>query len=120
MFGVWTMEIDYMAIGARIREVRIGCRLTQAALAEKAGIEPSNLSHIERAATKVSLPTLVRIANALEVTLDELVYGSLIKNKHISVKMLEDVLADCTPHEQMVLAEFLRSSLESFRKFKCD
>ena len=112
------MEIDYIAIGQRIREIRIKANLTQAALAEKAGIEPSNLSHIERAATKVSLPTLLNIANALEVTLDELVYGSLIKNSHISVKMIEDVLSGCTPQEQLVLAEFLKNSITSFRKFK--
>ena len=112
------MEVDYTAIGERVREFRTNANLTQAALAEKAGIEPSNLSHIERAATKVSLPTLMRIANALEVSLDELVYGSLVKNTHISTKILEDLLSDCTPHEQMVLAEFLKNSLESFRKFK--
>ncbi len=112
------MEINYSAIGKRIREIRTKANLTQASLAEKAGIEPSNLSHIERAATKVSLPTLINIANALEVTLDELVYGSLIKNSHISVKMLDDVLSNCSSHEQMVLAEFLKNSIESFRNFK--
>lgn len=112
------MEINYIEIGKRIREMRIKSNLTQAALSEKAGIEPSNLSHIERAATKVSLPTLLNIANALEVTLDELVCGSLIKNSHVSVKMIEDVLSDCNAQEQMVLAEFLKNSIGSFRKFK--
>ena len=112
------MEIDYISIGKRIREMRVKANLTQAALAEKAGIEPSNLSHIERAATKVSLPTLMNIANALEVSLDELVYGSLVKSSHISVKMLEDVFSTCTPKEQIVLAEFLKNSIDSFRKFK--
>ncbi len=114
------MEINYVAIGERIRENRTKANLTQAALAEKAGIEPSNLSHIERAATKVSLPTLINIANALEVTLDELVYGSLIKNTHISVKLIEDILADCTPYEQLVLADFLKNSVGTFRKFKSE
>lgn len=118
VLGCEDMEINYVAIGDRIREARIKANLTQAALAEKSGIEPSNLSHIERAATKVSLPTLLNIANALEVSLDELVYGSLIKNSHISVKILEDVLSNCSSQEQMVLAEFLKNSLESFRKFK--
>lgn len=112
------MEINYYAIGERIREKRINAKLTQASLAEKANIEPSNLSHIERGATKVSLPTLINIANALEVTLDELVYGSLIKNSHISVKMIEDILSTCTPQEQLVLAEFLKNSITTFRKFK--
>lgn len=112
------MEINYVAIGERIREIRTKSNLTQAVFAERAGIEPSNLSHIERAATKVSLPTLISIANALEVSLDELVYGSLIKNSHVSVKILEDVLSNCTPYEQMVLSEFLKDAIKSFRKFK--
>lgn len=75
--------MDYIALGNRIREIRVSKKLTQIKVAEMAGIESSNLSHIERAATKVSLPTLINIANALEVSLDELVYGSLIKNEHI-------------------------------------
>ena len=45
------MEIDYIAIGQRIREIRAKASLTQSTLAEKAGIEPSNLSRIERSAT---------------------------------------------------------------------
>ena len=114
------MEINYTKIGESIREKRIKANLTQASLAEKASIEPSNLSHIERAATKVSLPTLINIANALEVSLDELVYGSLIKNSHISVKMIEEVLSNCTPQEQMALAEFLKNSMEFLRKYKKD
>ena len=74
------MGIDYISIGNRIKEMRVAKSWTQAKLAEESGIEPSNISHIERAATKLSLPTLVNIANALEVTLDEIVYASLIKN----------------------------------------
>ena len=58
------MEINYVSIGERIREIRMQKRWTQAFLAERAAVEPSNISHIERAATKVSLPTLIAIANA--------------------------------------------------------
>ena len=112
------MEINYVAIGNRIREIRKKANLTQASLSEMAGIEPSNLSHIERAATKVSLPTLINIANSLEVSLDELVYGSLIKNTHISEKIIEDIFSDCTPNEKKVLAEFLKDSIKYFRNFK--
>ena len=75
--------MDYIALGNRIREIRISKKMTQTKVAEIAGIEASNLSHIERAATKVSLPTLINIANALGVSLDELIYDSLIKNNHI-------------------------------------
>ena len=109
------MEIDYISIGRRIREVRIARGWTQAKLAEKSGIEPSNISHIERAATKLSLPTMVSIANALEVTLDELAYGSLRKSAHISVKMIDDLLSDCTPDEIKALTEVLRTTKNILR-----
>ncbi len=104
------MEIDYKSIGNRIRELRTAKGWTQAILAENSGVEPSNISHIERAATKLSLPTLVNIANALGVTLDEIAYGSLVKSAHVSVKMIDDILADCTPEELRSIAEVIRTT----------
>lgn len=103
------MEIDYVTIGKRIREIRTAKKWTQAKLAEESGIEPSNISHIERAATKLSLPTLIRIANALEVTLDELVYSNLIKCLHVSIGLIDDLLSDCSPDELKALAEVIKS-----------
>ena len=110
------MGIDYPAIGRQIRLKRMSRGWTQEKLAEKAGIEPSNLSHIERAATKLSLPTLINIANALEVSLDELAYGSLVKSGHVSVRMIDELLADCTPEELRALAEILKTTKSVLRK----
>ena len=39
-------------------------KLTQQALAEMVGLVPSNISHIERGTTKLSIQSLIRIANA--------------------------------------------------------
>ena len=110
------MGIDYISIGNRIREMRTDKGWTQAKLAEKSGVEPSNISHIERAATKLSLPTLVNIANALDVTLDEIAYGSLVKSTHISVKMIDDILADCSHDELKSLAEVIKATKNVLRK----
>ena len=110
--------MDYVSIGNRIREIRKSKKWTQAKLAEKSDVEPSYVSHIERAATKVSLPTLIRIANALEVTLDELVYGSLIKSEHVSVKLMDQLLADCTPDEIKALIEVVRTTKTVLRNAK--
>lgn len=103
------MEIDYIGIGKRIKEKRVAHGWTQADLAEKSGIEPSNLSHIERAATKLSLPTLISITNALGATLDELAYDSLQNNSHISVSMINDLLSDCTPDELKAFTVILKT-----------
>ena len=110
------MEINYATIGKRIRDFRCQKHWTQAMLAEKSGIEPSNLSHIERAATNLSLPTLIHIANALEVSLDELVYGNLVKSAHVSAGMIGELLADCTPEEWQALAEVLETTKRVLRR----
>ena len=110
------MSVDYKDMGKRIREIRESKHMTQAALSELAGIEPSNLSHIERAATKVSLPTLMNIANALEVSLDELVCGSLIKSEHIAVRQLNELLSDCTPDELQAVIEMVKVIKKIMRK----
>jgi len=112
------MEIDYVALGSRIRKFRKSLGITQAQLGEKASVEPSNISHIERGATKVSLPTLVRIANALHVSLDELVYDSVYKNQHISIKEMNNVLADCSDEEVKAIVEMAKSTKKILRKGK--
>ncbi len=112
------MQLDYVIIGNRIREVRKAKKWTQEILAEKSGIEPSNISHIERAATKLSLQTLVSIANALEVSADDLLYGNLQKSTHVSAKIIDELLSDCTPDELVALAEVLKTTKHVLRTKK--
>lgn len=102
--------IDYVTIGKRIKELRKNKGLTQAQLAEMSGVEPSNISHIERAATKLSLPTVIAIANALDATLDEIVYGNLKKSSHISVSIIDNLLLDCDPSELRSIAEVIKTT----------
>ena len=109
------MNIDYVSIGNRIKEIRKSKGWTQAKLAEKSEIEPSNISHIERAATKLSLPTMVSIANALEVSLDELAYGSLKNNSHISIKIINEVIEDCTTEELKSIVEVIKTTKSVLR-----
>lgn len=112
------MDLNYEAIGKRIKKFRVERGWKQSQLAEKSGVEPSNISHIERAATKVSLPTLVSIANALEVSLDEIVYNSLIKNEHISVKEIDELLGDCEPDELTAIIEIIKTTKTIIRNSK--
>ena len=107
--------INYVIIGKRIRELRTKKGLTQALLAEMSGIEPSNISHIERAATKLSLPTLVSIANALEVTLDELVYDNINKSAHVSIGAIDELISDCTPAELKAICEVIKTTKSVLR-----
>lgn len=109
------MDIDYVSIGNRIKEIRIQKGWTQAKLAEESGVEPSNISHIERAATKLSLPTMINIANALSITLDEIAYGSLIKSHHISAKIIDDIISDCSSDELKSIVEVIKTTKSVLR-----
>lgn len=63
-------ELNYKELGQRIKKkYRIAAHPTQQSLAERIECNTSNISHIERGMTKVSLPTLIKIANALNVSI---------------------------------------------------
>ena len=59
----------YGQMGRRVRNLRKKARLTQAQLAERAGITPDYMGRIERGQGAVTLETLNRIAKALGVPL---------------------------------------------------
>lgn len=114
--GKHKSDIDYGVIGARVKELRKAKGLTQERLGELSGIEPSNISHIERGAAKLSLPTLISIANALEATLDEIVYGNLSKSYHVSFGLIDELLSDCSDEEIIAVAEMIRTTKKILRK----
>ena len=64
--------MDYKKLGENIRKERLKQGLTIEDLAFKAGISPNYLGKIERAQTKLSLDTLIKISNALNLTADPL------------------------------------------------
>ena len=110
------MEIDYQAIGIRVRRLRKERGLTQQVLAEQAGVEPSNISHIERGATKLSLPTLVCLANALGTTVDGLLCDSLPQARQPFLGEIAGLLADCDHRELKIITSSLRALRMSLRE----
>lgn len=109
------MDIDYRAIGNRIRAYRLERKLSQELLSEMADVTPAHFSHIERGNTKPSLPTLLRIANALGVSLDDLVCDNLKKSSHVRIKDIDDLLEDCSAQEIKALAEILAAAKKALR-----
>ena len=73
------MEIDYKAIGKRIKIKRIKKGITQEAVSDIIDITPAHMSNIETGKTKVSLPTLIEIYNALSVSVDMLLCDNVIE-----------------------------------------
>ena len=64
--------MDYIALGRRVRYIRRGLDITQAQLAEMAGISTAFVGHIERGTRVPSVETLARICKVLGVSADYL------------------------------------------------
>ena len=70
--------VDFKALGQRVKRVRLLRELTQEQLAEKADVVNSYVGVIERGEKKASINTLVKIANALNCSVDYLLGDSLV------------------------------------------
>ena len=64
--------INYEKLGLRIKSLRISRNITQEYLANLADCNVSHISNIENNHTKVSLVTLLAIANAINTSIDYL------------------------------------------------
>jgi transcriptional regulator with XRE-family HTH domain len=62
-------------IGRRIRQRRQELDMTQKELADRLGITPSNITIIEHGEQNLTIRTLAKLAEALDVTVGELVTG---------------------------------------------
>lgn len=63
-------RLDYPAIAKRVKETREAAHLTQAQLAEKIDISANSVAQLETNRMKVSLWTLVNIANAFHLDIN--------------------------------------------------
>ncbi|WP_367567076.1 helix-turn-helix domain-containing protein [Lacrimispora sp.] len=110
------MELNYKAIGKRIKIARIHNDITQEKLAEIVNLSPSHMSNIETGTTKVSLTTIVNIANALSVTVDDLLCDDIIKAKPQFENDIKILLDGCDDFEIRIVKELLTSIISTLRR----
>ena len=67
-------------IGKNIRDARKACGYTKEFLAEKAEISVEHITQVERGDKMLSIHSLVRMAEALHVSADALIYESAVNN----------------------------------------
>lgn len=108
-------EINYSLIGKRIRETRTKMKLSQAVLAEMSGLSTRYISHIETARKKASLSSLVSIANAVGISVDEILYGNQTAYKTDYQLDIVLLIEDCTPSEKRYLYLLINSVITILR-----
>lgn len=110
------MELNYNDIGLRIKKFRLGKGMTQDTLAELVNLSTPHMSHIETGHTKVSLPTLLRIANVLECSMDELLCDSLARSHYQFEHEIGREIADCSEEEIRIIADTVKALKTSLRR----
>lgn len=110
------MDLNYFEIGQRVKKLRVAKKLTQDKLAEKINLSTPHMSHIETGNTKVSLPTLVLLANALDCTVDDLLCDSLDHARTEFENELSRELADCDDEEIRIITDIVIAMKKSLRK----
>ena len=97
------MDIDYEKIGKRIKKTRKARGYTQETLANMVGISIPYMSHVETADSKIGLQTLIKIANALEISANDLLCDSLIictDSYDKEYREFKDSFGQCTPEQK--------------------
>lgn len=106
--------IDTKVLGNNIRQARKRQLLTLEQLAEEVGVTDNFLGKIERGDSLPSLSTIVRIANALHVSIDFLLGND---DQHASQQLLQTILElnNLTPANQKKFISFLQDTIKYFK-----
>ena len=102
--------IDRIALGAAIRAARLKKGYTQEQLAELVEVTPTHEKHIESGHRLPSVEVLFSIAQALDLSLDNVIFP---EQEGGSVKEIQIMLNQCGERELSVLLDVVRSLLRN-------
>ena len=108
--------VDYVSMGKQVRKYRKKKGWNQSDLADAVKMSNTTISHIEVGKGKPELNTVVRIANALDVTLDMLLCDSLKAAVTPYQLDIADFMADCSPVEFRLINAVIPSILSTLRR----
>lgn len=108
--------MDYVDLGKRVRARRTELNWTQERLAQEIGVSTSFIGHIERGSRKASIDTLVQLANAMQVSVDVLLKGSL----KLEEDLLDPVVKNLTTNQKRALMQLLSTAHDQVKNWNTD
>ena len=102
------LDIDYKAIGLRIKTARTRKGLTQGNIAQLTGLSTPHISNIETGNSKLGLPTIIHLANVLDVSVDELLCDNIHRSEQTYCHELSGLLQDCSVDELHIISELAK------------
>lgn len=110
------MSLNYIAIGQRIRALRMEKGLSQSALSELVDKTPTYISYIENGIKSMSLDTFVAVANALGTTADELLGNCIESDGGRVYRDIASCFAGCTVYERKIMLDIMKETKSILRK----
>lgn len=110
------MALNFVQTGKIIGELRKRRGLSQQKLSEMIGKSPTYVSYIEGGLKCMSLDTFVSVANALQVSADELLKDSIENTINVSNYEFANVIGDCSEYEKRVLLSIVKSAKDALRE----
>ena len=99
------MPADYERLGDRIRLYRESNGFSQETLAEKTNLSRENINRFENASRKPGIDAIVDIANALGVSIEDLLVDSLEHPISSTESEIHRLLLDCNKIEEQILTK---------------
>jgi transcriptional regulator with XRE-family HTH domain len=96
-------------LGSRVRELRKNAGLSQDQLSEQIGIDAKHLSRIELGKSYPYIETLEAIARVFDVDLMDLFDFSHLKNSHITVEDIEQMLHGLSGEKLRLIYKIVKS-----------
>lgn len=94
------MEMDFVMIGKRIKQIRISKGISQVCLANRLECDPCYVSKLESGSKKTSISRIVAVADILDVSVDQLLGRKTLSDAEDDVAR---ILGDCTPYERHLM-----------------
>lgn len=107
------MTLDYKKIGNRIRQARLKMNISQKDLAGLTNFSLTHIKNIESGNTKLSLPALIQISNALSITADEILCDNIKEVTAPFKNEINDILSDCDGYQLKVISATIKTLKEN-------
>ena len=114
------MDILLQEIGQRVRKARLSKHMTQAQLAEAAGLSASFVSNLETGRQAMNIRALIAISNTLNVSTDWLLNNETASAAHETALEIEKELSSCTAREREAILQLILVMKKSIAMLKKD
>ena len=103
--------MDLVTIGNRIKQCRKNQNYTQESLAEKLDVSPHYIYEIERGSKTMSLKMLISISEALELTVDYILFGSRKESSFSPTDDLDLLISELSPTQRKAATGILKAAI---------